>query len=515
MTDASAPDVCDVADRWMFLRALKASRLVADRQVEAFTDRHPAASLSELKARLVEVGILTAYQVQRVADRRTDGLVLGQYHIQAELGRGGFGQVYLARHALMGRSVALKVIGEQWSREPSGREYFLREVAGSTHLAHPNIALPYDAGECDGRLYLAMEYVDGPTLDAYVSARGLLDALGVAAVLAQTADALRHAHARGVVHRDLKPANLLLASRPDAAGDGDRAPFTVKVIDFGLARFFGHDRGPVGTIMCEAGAVVGTPAYMSPEQAGDVHQTDIRSDLYSLGCTAYFAVTGRIPFGGRTTAQVIDEVLNGSAVPVEQHRPDLPPWVAAVIRRLMARQPDDRYQTPDELLQALAAARDAATPPPARPECAATPEPIRHSPITLFDAFSLLPAATPPDPTEIVAPSDTESVGDFAMWWHEWYRQVQRLAAGRSPDLPDNEYRVLQRTLLRAIRGATDGPVADRRPQLVAVVEPWVSLKTLTALDRRTLADVWAECRRLNGGVHAGGGRRTLLRWWG
>ncbi len=495
MTQTQPPDVCDVTARWLFLQALRASRLFTDRQLDDLLGLYPEASVGQLKQRLADADLLTPYQLQKIADRQTDGLVLGPYHVLRELGKGGFGLVYLARHALMGRTVALKTLSEQWATDPVGREYFLREVVGGTRLAHPNIALSYDAGDHDGRMYLAIEYVDGPTLDGYVTAGGPLGPAELAAILSQTAAALGYASGQGVIHRDLKPANVLLGPRTPPPG-GDGVPFAIKVIDFGLARFQDHDRLPVGTIVCDAGAVVGTPSYMAPEQVGDVHNVDVRTDLYALGGTADFAATGRVPFAGRSTHHIIQAVLHGAPIPLDQLRPDLPLWLVEVIGRLMARDPAARYQTADELIAALART-------PAEP----APPPADYDP-PLPDSASV--AIPPAADTEVVLTAT--AVEDFAPWWQEWHRQVGRLAANQPADLTDPEYRSLQRTLLRAVRGATSGPAADHRPRLLGTVEPWVSLKPLTALDRRTLGDVWAACQKLDAAV--GGGKRSVFKWW-
>ena len=492
-------DVCDVTARWMFLRALQASRLFTDRQLDDLLALYPEASTEELRRRLLNAELITPYQLQKIDDRQTDGLVVGPYQILRELGKGGFGQVYLARHALMGRTVALKTLGDQWANEPAGREYFLREVVGGTRLAHPHIAMPYDAGEVAGRLYLAIEYVDGPTLDGYVTARGPLPAGELVALLAQTADALGHASERGVIHRDLKPANVLLAPRTPPPG-GDGVPWAVKVIDFGLARVHQPEHVPVGTILCDAGAVVGTPSFMPPEQIGDVHAVDVRSDLYALGGTVYFAATGRLPFAGRSTQHIIDQVLTGKPVPLDQLRPELPLWLVRAVERLMERDPADRFQTPGELLVALRPV------PPAPPPL---PEPSGwFVPPTLSDLQDAASVGCPPASTTEVELT-AEPAEDFAPWWREWHRLVGRLAEGREADLTDREYKLLQRTLLKAIRGATAGPAVECRPGLTAAVEPWVSLRALTALDRRTLGDVWAECRRLDAAV----GRRRSWVW--
>jgi serine/threonine protein kinase len=218
-----------------------------------------------------------------------------------------------------------------------------------------------------------MEYVDGPNLEHLVRQQGVLP-VGVACdFIRQTANGLQHAHEMGMVHRDIKPANLL-AQRP--AGNSPYAACTIKILDFGLARLhtMGPDGAPSGdSIMAAENTVLGTPDYLSPEQARNLHQVDIRSDLYSLGCTFYYLLTGRVPFAGGTTLEKLVRHSTETPVAVEQLRPDVSPPVAAIVRRLMAKDPRQRFQTPAELVAALAPFATQAPTPMAIPVAAVVP----------------------------------------------------------------------------------------------------------------------------------------------
>jgi serine/threonine protein kinase len=215
-------------------------------------------------------------------------------------------------------------------------------------LVHPNIVMAFDANEADGLHFLVMEYVHGATLDALVKQVGPLPVEYVCALMRQAAQGLQHAHEKGMVHRDIKPANLLL---PCPEGE-QPADVLVKLVDFGLARLQGKTKSDTIALRGEAG-VLGTPDYIAPEQSRDIHSADIRSDLYSLGCTFYFALAGRVPFPGANAMEKLIKHLMEQPEPLEKVRPDVPPAVVAIVRRLMAKEPGDRYQTPAELVQEL------------------------------------------------------------------------------------------------------------------------------------------------------------------
>jgi serine/threonine protein kinase len=320
-------------------------------------------------------------------------LVLGQYRLLAELGAGGFGQVYRALHTVMGRTVAVKVIAPHLLEDGQARAWFKREVQATTQLYHPNIVMAYDANEDDGLLFLVMEYIDGQDLDSVVQKQGPLPISVAFEILRQAGQALQHAHERRMVHRDIKPANLLIprsAGLPGVGSPADRAailpppagaaPVMVKVVDFGLARLYSSVGGNTMKSQGEQG-FLGTPDYVSPEQARNAGSADIRSDLYSLGCTFYYALTGCKPFASENAVETLIKHLEKEPTPLEVLRPEVPTGVAAVIRRLMVKDPGKRFQTPAEVVAELdfLAGRDGGTPRPVfgpAPPAAPPPRPV-------------------------------------------------------------------------------------------------------------------------------------------
>jgi uncharacterized protein (TIGR03067 family) len=254
------------------------------------------------------------------------------------LGSGGMGSVWLAEHRVMGRHVAVKVIRPELVAKAGAAERFRREAQAAARLSHPNIVAAYDADEAGDSTLLAMEYVEGVNLADELRRRGPLPIAEACDAVRQAALGLQHAFERGLVHRDLKPHNLMRAA------DG-----TVKVLDFGLA-VLGDGAGPGLT---GGGVVVGTPDYIAPEQAEDSHAADVRSDIYSLGCTLYHLLTGRVPFPDDSVLRKLDGHRRDEPAPVRRLRPEAPPALAAVVAKMMAKRPDQRYQTPAEVVAAL------------------------------------------------------------------------------------------------------------------------------------------------------------------
>jgi serine/threonine protein kinase len=339
-------------DRKKFLDYLRRSKLLSPEQYEEVLARLPDTDRASVVGRLlVEWGLLTKFQAEMLLAGRNSGFVLGQYRILDQIGRGGMGRVFKAMHQTMHRVVALKVLSNELLKNDKAQQLFQREVRALARLIHPNIVTAYDANQLGERYYMVMEYVDGPNLEQLVRDKGPLPVGQACDFIRQAAIGLQFAFDKGMVHRDIKPANLLVQG-----ADGDDG-CVVKILDFGLARL----HPPVeanepadGSILIERNAVVGTPDYVSPEQARNLHQADIRSDLYSLGCTLYFLLTGKAPYGG---ASILEKLVRHTTQPVpevERVRSDVPPAVGAVIRRLLAKKPDDRFQTPAELAEALA-----------------------------------------------------------------------------------------------------------------------------------------------------------------
>jgi serine/threonine-protein kinase len=335
-------------DRQTFLAHLRDSKLLGSREFQDVVQRLPSTDRARVLARtLVEWGTLTKFQAELLLAGRTSGFVLGQYRILDQLGQGGMGRVFKAVHLRMHRTVALKVLAPQVMQSEKAKRLFQREVRAAGQLSHPNIVTAYDANRVGGRYFLVMEYVDGHNLDQLVRRRGRLPVGLACDLIRQAALGLQYAYERGMVHRDIKPANLLAQRGPTR-----NAPYVLKILDFGLARL--HDAGAGGdTILTSQHVVLGTPDFLSPEQARDMHAVDIRSDLYSLGCTFYFLLTGHVPFPGGNKLEKLVRHGSETPAPVESFRPDISAPVAAVVRRLLAKQMTERYQTPAQLAQAL------------------------------------------------------------------------------------------------------------------------------------------------------------------
>lgn len=314
--------------------------------------REPRALAGELIRR----GWLTAYQVNQLLSGRGPDLILGPYVLLERLGEGGAGQVFKARHRRMDRLAALKLIRKELLADPEVVGRFRREIHILSQLDHPNIVHAYDAGPAGASYFLAMEFVEGTDLGKLVKQGGPMPVLQASAYIHQAALALQYAHEKGLVHRDIKPHNLVMSVR-----DGQ-----IKVADLGLARLpralsdeaaaalTGAAR-TTGTLTPEHAVMMGTADYLAPEQAMDFHSADIRADLYSLGCTFYFLLTGEPPFPGGNLAQKVARHLQAPPPDVAQLRPDLPKGLAALIRKMLAKRPVDRFQTPAEAAQALAA----------------------------------------------------------------------------------------------------------------------------------------------------------------
>jgi serine/threonine protein kinase len=336
-----------VVERTVFFDRLRQKGLLSEAEIEQaasrFGDTDPTQVIADA---LVQDGKLTPYQVHHVYAGDTQPLTLGQYRILDELGHGGMGHVYKALHAIMGRVVAIKVISPELVQNPVAVEWFRREVRASTQLVHPNIAMAYDANEAEGLHFLVMEYVEGGTLDALVKKEGPLPVDHACALMRQAALGLQHAHEKGMVHRDIKPANLLI---PQSEQPSD---VLVKIVDFGLARLQSKATGDTIALRTQTG-MLGTPDYVSPEQSRDIHAADIRSDLYSLGCTFYFALAGHPPFPGETVMEKLIKHLMEEPTRLEEVRPEVSSSVAAIVRRLMAKRPDERQQTPQDLVRDL------------------------------------------------------------------------------------------------------------------------------------------------------------------
>ena len=265
------------------------------------------------------------------------------YEVVRELGRGGMGVVYLAENTLMGRLEVLKVVGSHLIRRQGVLDRFLREIRSAARLQHPNIVAAYAAMRLGEGVVLAMEYVEGEDLAQLVKARGPLPVTNACYFTYQAALGLQHAHERGMVHRDIKPANLILAR------EGKKA--IVKVLDFGLAKATSEGQFDAG--LTHEGQMLGTPDFIAPEQIADAQKADIRADIYSLGCTLYYLLSGGPPFHGTSLYDVLTAHHSMDAKPLNLTRPEVPAGLGTLVAKMMAKEPARRFQTPGEVAQAL------------------------------------------------------------------------------------------------------------------------------------------------------------------
>ena len=334
-----------------FVAAIRAAGLLStvelDRLAAAASD--PDADAEALARDLVKRGLLTAYQARKLWKGHGADLFLNQYVLMDKIGEGGMGEVFRATHKSLGRDVALKVMRRERMANPESVKRFRREIRAAATLSHENVVMAYDADQSGEVHFFAMEFVDGPNLDAYVRKKGPLPVGEACDYGRQVALGLQHAHEKGLIHRDIKPSNLLLGR----AGE-------VKISDLGLVLVDEPGAGSVSRITKE-GLTVGTPDFLAPEQARNPRGADIRADVYSLGCTLYYLLTATVPHPtGTPTEKMLRHARSPFPVP---DRPDLPAGLADVLLKMTARKPDDRYQTPAEAAEALALFAVSAGPP--------------------------------------------------------------------------------------------------------------------------------------------------------
>jgi response regulator RpfG family c-di-GMP phosphodiesterase/serine/threonine protein kinase len=356
-----------------FLSRLKESRLVPPLELNEFLARTPTpadADVPRFGRELIDLNLINEYQLKRVMAGQTFGLVLGNNRILRILGQGGMAVVYKAEHIYLKRTVAVKVLvidGADNDRVFVQR--FTSEMEALARLRHPHIVLAFDAGEepipdAPGKVlhYLAMEYVSGHNLEDHVLEHGPLPIPAACEYIRQAALGLQHAHGHGLLHRDIKPSNLQLTGLPRkpggrATGNGERRdghvpvsvspPGRIKILDFGLARLYRRR-------CTEARALLGTVDYMAPEQARDARLVDARADIFALGGTFYWLLTGRRPFpGDRSVVEELSARQFEAAPSPRALRPEVPPDLEGILSRMMAGDPDDRYPSLLPFLSAL------------------------------------------------------------------------------------------------------------------------------------------------------------------
>jgi serine/threonine-protein kinase len=335
MAKPTVPQLVDLVKRSGLIDDVRLTQALSDVDLASVNDSGIVASI------LTKAGLLTEWQSEKLLQGRHKGFYLGKYKLLNHIGTGGMGAVYLAEHRVMRHRVAIKLLPTHLASQSSYLERFHQEARASARLNHPNMVRASDVDSDDNIHYLVMEYVEGSDLQAIVSRNGPLPYQMAADYTRQAAEGLAYAHRSGLIHRDIKPANLLV----DKTG-------TVKILDMGLARFSDETQGSLTVAYDQK--MIGTVDYLAPEQALNSHNVDARVDIYSLGCTLYFMLTGDAPFPEGTISQRLMQHQTAEPTDVRKTRPDAPEALLRICRKMMAKAASDRYQTADDVALALA-----------------------------------------------------------------------------------------------------------------------------------------------------------------
>lgn len=355
---------------------------------------------------LVKSGRLTKFQAEEILNGRAKLLCFGPYLVQDKLGQGGMGMVLRARHREMNRPVAIKVLPKATRKDTDAGQRFRREVEAASRLMHPNIVTAYDAGEHEGMRYLVMELVQGMDLHSYVQNHGPMRVSDAMHCIIEAARGLEYAHQQGIIHRDIKPANLLLATAAAVSAGNlasnlaggkndpalaetklapDVAKSRIKVLDMGLARIdepavsevaAGRAK-PANAPLTNTGDVMGTADYMSPEQATDTHSVDARTDIYALGCTLCYLLTGHAPYSGETLVKRLLAHRNNPIPSLTGERPDVPQSLDRLFQTMLAKHPEDRTPTMTAVIATLEDCRVEVSPEAQKAAIIRTPPPVR------------------------------------------------------------------------------------------------------------------------------------------
>ena len=383
-----------------YCETLRKSRLVDPTRLNEIIEEIEQATGTKIGARrlskqLLDEELITPWQHGKLCEGHSEGFFLGKYKLLDHLGTGGMGSVFLAEHCRMRRRGAIKILTPELTKNPNLLARFDQEARATAALDHRNIVRAHDVDEEFGIHFLVMEYVNGADLQQRVQSDGPLPIHDVAELIRQAADGLAYAHDQTMVHRDIKPSNLLV----DTEG-------VVKILDMGLARLL-NEGDEESITLAGHDEVLGTVDFLAPEQLEDPHNVDPRVDLYSLGCTMFYLLTGKAPFdegsmSDRLMAHQIQEPPN-----ICELRPEVPEDLAGIVYKLMAKRPDDRYPTAaalrDELAQWLNPT-PVAEAPPAQP----TPQPQPSTPAPPAPQAQSAPAPTPAAPPP-AAPEQTTS----------------------------------------------------------------------------------------------------------
>lgn len=398
------------------LQLVEKSNLIPPQRLEDLVtsgEVEKSSSVKELAKLMVERGLLTHFQSEQLLNGKWRGFSIGKYKVLERLGSGGMGSVYLCEHVQMRHKVAVKVLPTSRSTDPSALGRFYREARAAASLQHPNIVPAHDVDQ-DGELhFLVMDYVEGVNLQQLIGRRKKpITVLRACHYILQAAKGLAHAHEAGLVHRDVKPANSLL----DRQG-------VVRVLDLGLARFY-EDNQDLLTLKYDDKSLLGTADYVSPEQAINSHNVDTRTDIYSLGATFYFLIAGHPPFPGGKVSQKLLWHQSREPKPIQEIRPEVPARLAAILGKMMAKNLDRRYQTTQEVIDALEPFVQQPIQPPSEDEIPKLSLAARTSTFANSQGPTLTPAPRPrrtrpsslhdPDPTDLQVPG-TDRVATSTM----------------------------------------------------------------------------------------------------
>jgi serine/threonine protein kinase len=320
-------------------------KLITQQQVDQCKDLAKKSKKIGLEATIEEIlvkqGIVSQDQLDDLKDMcqlAEGGTVFGMYRLGTLIGQGGMGKVYEAVHEIMGRSVAIKVINAQITDDKNNATRFIQEIRALSKLNHPNIVTIFDGGKINRRHYFAMELLPGPSLKDYVDSKKILGEKESLRIIRATAKALGHAHSKNVVHRDVKPDNIIF--------DCNGVP---KLTDFGLVMH--HDVDHMS--LTQEGAWVGSYYYISPEQVDGNRDIDGRSDIYALGATLYYVLTGRTAYTGNSPQELLTKHLSGRLVSPKRHSPHISRGTVRLVKKMMAVNREKRYQTMEAVVDAI------------------------------------------------------------------------------------------------------------------------------------------------------------------
>lgn len=390
-----------------FGKSLVTAGIATADELRAWWTAKPAAERprdAETFAKLwLQLGKLTDYQSQVLLQGKPAALTFSNYLLLLKLGAGASGHVFKARHKTSGRTVAIKVLAQSLASNEKAVKRFHREMQATAQLTHPNIVRAVDAGEYNSQHFMVMEFVDGEDLSNRVKNQGPLDAEFATKCILQSARGLEYVHSQGIIHRDIKPGNLLC----DRQGN-------IKILDLGLVRYEEPEEA-TGENLTGTQQVMGTIDYMSPEQVVDTRHADARSDVYSLGCTLWFLLTGRKLYDAKGVVDRIMKHRTGPIPELDKEVPGASPQLAAVFTKMVAKQPNDRYQSMTEVCAALdAILKGKPEPGPAKPVEAPVEEVEEAEVMATVEAVEDVSLTSLPT-VEAASNADVPTFGGFAI----------------------------------------------------------------------------------------------------